>query len=153
MKRHHAVEHPVELRISRDTENLSRIGRANDWAATHLAVIFGVAWTIWAFLTIPLLVLLVPPGVKAVVFYLASGWIQLFALPLMVYVGNKLQRSSDAQSEVMHQSMTHVATVSDIAVDRLDEHTEGGIKAILDRLDQMETALGQQLPASPENDS
>ena len=88
-------------------------GRANDWAATHLAAVFGLCWTIWIFLTVPLLVLLAPSGVKSVVFYLASGWIQLFALPLMVYVGNKLQRSSDAQSEVMHQALTHIATVTD----------------------------------------
>ena len=31
----------------------------------------------------------------------------------MVYVGNKLQRSSDAQSDVIHQALTHIATVSD----------------------------------------
>ena len=43
--------------------------------------------------------------------YYAQSWIQLFALPLFVYVGNKLQRSSDAQSDVMHQALTHIATI------------------------------------------
>ena len=90
-------------------------------------------------MTIPLLVLLVPAGVKAVVFYLASGWIGCFALPLLVYVGNKVQRSSDAQSEVMHQAQTHIAHAVDVAVDRLDTATQGGITEVL---------AGQVLPVS-----
>jgi hypothetical protein len=128
---HPAVQHAVHLRIKRHREGMSRVGLANDWLATHLAVVFGVAWTVWAFMTIPLLVLLAPAGVKAVVFFLSSGWIQLFALPLLVYVGNKVQRSSDAQSEVMHQAQTHIAHAVDVAVDRLDSTTTGGITEVL----------------------
>jgi hypothetical protein len=114
----------VRLRIHRHRAGMGAVGKANDWLATHLAILFGVAWTIWVFLTVPLLVLLAPAGFKSVVFYLASGWIQLFALPLMVYVGNKLQRSSDAQSEVMHQALTHIATVSDQNKTLIEQNTE-----------------------------
>jgi hypothetical protein len=112
-QRHPAVAHPVHLRVARHRGGMGRIRRANDWAATHLAALFGLGATIWLFLTVPLLVLLAPSGVKAVVFYLASGWIQLFALPLMTYIGVKLQRSSDAQSEVIHKALTHIATQVD----------------------------------------
>jgi hypothetical protein len=116
---HPLVAHPVLLRISRHREGMGAVSRVNDWLATHLAALFGLCWTIWVFLTVPLLILLAPSGVKAIVFYLASGWIQLFALPLMVYVGNKLQRSSDAQSEVMHQALTHIAQrVDELAAQR-----------------------------------
>ena len=126
---HPRVQHPIWLRKERHENHLNRAGRVNDWAATHLAAIFGIAWTIWTFMTVPLLVLLFPAGVKNVVFYLASGWIQLFSLPLMIYVGNKLQRSSDAQSDVIHQALTHIATVSDQNQDLLNQvlalHSKG----------------------------
>jgi hypothetical protein len=120
---HPAVKHPVHLRVQRDQGGAGPVVRVNDWAATHLAAVFGVAWTIWVFLTVPLLVLLAPSGVKSVVFYLASGWIQLFSLPLMIYVGNKLQRSSDAQSEVIHTALTHIATVSDQCKTLIEQNT------------------------------
>ena len=42
----------------------------------------------------------------------------------MVYVGNKLQRSSDAQSEVIHQALTHIATVSDQNKTLIEQNTE-----------------------------
>lgn len=131
---HPAVSHPVHLRIARHRTGMGPVGKANDWLATHLAAVFGVAWTIWIFFTTPLLAQFLPPAVQAHFFYYSSGWVQLFALPLMIYVGNKLQRSSDAQSEVMHQALTHVATVSDVAADRLDPATAGGLTVVLDEV-------------------
>ena len=110
---HPAVAHPVHLRIRRHKDGMGPIGRANDWLATHLAVVFGVCWTIWVFFIVPIIAYFLPAGIQGHIFFFSSGWIQLFALPLMVYVGNKLQRSSDAQSDVIHQALTHIATVSD----------------------------------------
>ena len=110
---HPAVPHPVHLRIRRHHDGMGAVGRANDWLATHLAVVFGVCWTIWVFFIVPIVAYFLPAGIQAHIFFFSSGWIQLFALPLMVYVGNKLQRSSDAQSDVIHQALTHIATVSD----------------------------------------
>jgi hypothetical protein len=123
---HPQVPHAGRLRAQRDQAR-TLTGFVNDWAATHLAAVFGLAGTIWVFMTIPLLVLLAPSGIKAVAFYLASGWIQLFALPLMIYVGNKLQRSADAQADAMHQAQTHIAAMVDLAADRLDLSTRGGL--------------------------
>jgi hypothetical protein len=82
-----------------------------------------VCWTIWLFLAVPLLAPYLGATIQAKIFYYASGWIQLFALPLMVYVGNKLQRSSDAQSQVMHDALTHIATVSDQNKQLLEQNT------------------------------
>ena len=42
----------------------------------------------------------------------------------MVYVGNKLQRSSDAQSDVIHQALTHIATIGDQNKQLLEQNTE-----------------------------
>lgn len=106
---HDQVIHPAELLA----KERNAVGRFNDWAATHLAILFGLIWTVWAFIAAPLLVQLFPASVQSRFFFYSSGWIQLFALPLLVYVGNKTQRSSDAQSDAQHQALTHIATTVD----------------------------------------
>jgi hypothetical protein len=106
---HDAVVHPGELIEQPE----SRVARGSEWLASHLALVFGLAATVWVFMTVPLLVLLAPAGVRSVVFYLASGWIQLWALPLFVYTGNRLQKSADAQSDAQHDALTHIATTGD----------------------------------------
>jgi hypothetical protein len=106
---HDAVIHPAEL-LHRER---TWVGKVNDWAATHLAAVFGLVWTVWVFIAAPLLVQAFPQAVQTRFFFYSSGWIQLFALPLLVYVGNKVQASSDAQSDVQHQALTHIATVED----------------------------------------
>ena len=121
---HPAVTHPVHLRIRRHHDGMGAIGKANDWLATRLAVVFGVCWTIWLFLIVPLIAPYLGATAENKIFFYSSGWIQLFALPLMVYVGNKLQRSSDAQSEVIHQALTHIATVSDQNKVLIEQNTE-----------------------------
>lgn len=120
---HPHVKHPVHLRIRKHREGMGSIGRANDWMATHLAVLFGIAWTIWVFFIVPLVAYFLPQGIQNHIFFFSSGWIQLFALPLMVYVGNKLQRSSDAQSDVIHEALTHIATVEDQNAELLAQNT------------------------------
>lgn len=115
MPRHDAVVHPGELIAAARPE--SRVARVNEWFASHLALVFGLAWTVWAFMVIPLLVLLLPAGIRSVVFYLASGWIQLWALPLFVFTGNRLQAAQEAQSEAQHQALTHIANTADLAAD------------------------------------
>ena len=155
---HPAVPHPVHLRIRRHREGMGPVGKANDWLATHLAVVFGVCWTIWVFFIVPLVAYFLPQPIQNHIFFFSSGWIQLFALPLMVYVGNKLQRSSDAQSDVIHQALTHIATESDRSTDLLDLDTAGGLAAVLAELraahadvqslrDILATALGDSAQA------
>lgn len=123
-QQHHAVAHPVHLRNRRHRDGMGPVGKANDWLATHLAVVFGIAWTIWVFFTVPIVAYFLPAKIQNHIFFFSSGWIQLFALPLMIYVGNKLQRSSDAQSEVLHQALTHIATVSDQNKTLIEQNTE-----------------------------
>lgn len=115
---HPAVEHPRQLL---DRANLIRyerravgvVSRYNDFAASHLGLVFGSVWMVWVFFIWPLVADHLGPGVQAQTSYYAQSWIQLFALPLFVYIGNKLQRSGDAQAQAVHQAMTHIAIVSD----------------------------------------
>jgi hypothetical protein len=106
---HPAVHHPNELL----TKEKAWFSRLNDGAASHLAIIFGSVWIVWIFFIWPLLAQHFGMKVQSETSYYAQSWIQLFALPLFVYIGNKLQKSSDAQSDVQHQALTHIAIVGD----------------------------------------
>jgi len=139
LPQHPAVAHPVHLRIRLHRGGMGAIGKANDWLATHLAVVFGVCWTIWVFFIVPVVAYFLPQAIQNKIFFFSSGWIQLFALPLMVYVGNKLQRSSDAQSDVMHKALTHIATVSDQNKTLIEQD-----KKLTGQVHALVTALGEQ---------
>lgn len=115
---HDAVIHPAELLAAGDSER-GPLTRVNDWLASHLAVAFGLVWTVWLFAAAPLLVQLFPQAVQSKFFFYSSGWVQLFALPLLVYVGNKVQKSSDAQSDAQHAALTHIALTLDEVLKRL----------------------------------
>jgi hypothetical protein len=118
--RHRAVPHPRDL-LARHP---GRAAGVNDWLATRLAAVFGLVWTIWVFFTTPILVQFFPKAVQAHFFFYASGWVQLFALPLLVYVGNRVQKSSDAQSDAQHQALTHIASVGDDVKSLIEANTE-----------------------------
>jgi hypothetical protein len=81
----------------------ARAYAGQDYLATKLALLFGFGWTIWVFFIIPLAAPAFSPRIQAQIFYFASGWVQLFALPLMVYVSNKIQASADKTTEAQQQ--------------------------------------------------
>lgn len=128
-KSHPAVHHPVALRLKNDLHKyehgwFGRINQINDWLATHLGLVFGSVWVVWLFFIWPLIAQYMGSDIENKTSYYAQSWVQLFALALFVYIGNKLQRSSDAQSESMHQALTHVAIVSDQNKELIEQNTE-----------------------------
>lgn len=126
---HPSVGHPVVLRLKDDLKRYERglwgkVSQGNDWLATHLGLVFGSVWIVWLFFIWPIIAQFMGTEVGSKTSYYAQSWVQLFALPLFVYIGNKLQRSSDAQSDVIHQALTHIATVSDQSQQLLEQNTE-----------------------------
>jgi thiol:disulfide interchange protein len=109
VRQHDAVVHPREL-LAAEKRAVSRL---NDWAATHLAAFFGLVWTVWFFIIWPLASLLLPKSLQSVAFFISSGWIQLWALPLLNYVGNRTQDLQSAQSDAQHVALTHLANTVD----------------------------------------
>lgn len=83
----------------------------DDWLADRLAVVFGSTWTTVTFMVIPLLALLLPTAEQQIVFFLASGWIQLWALPLLNYAQNKAEVMRFAKADADHQALValHIA--------------------------------------------
>jgi hypothetical protein len=81
----------------------------------------------------------VPPfltraGLILIVAWIAQTFIQLVLLSVIM-VGQSVQSAaSDARSEGTYKD-------TETILDRLDIHTEGGLKAILDRIEALEAAL------------
>lgn len=124
MSGHPAVTHPVRLRRQRHRDGWGRLRRADDTALTGLSWVFGWPVTVWLFFAIPLVARFLGAAFQSQFFYYSSGWLQLFALPLLTYMSNKLQRSSDAQSEVLHEALSHVAVVGDQNGRLIEQNTE-----------------------------
>lgn len=123
MRHHPHVQHPSEYMVHAE----GKVAVFNNWAVSHLAAFMGMVWTIWCFLIYPLVLLALPAEVKNVGFYIASGWIQLWALPLFVYVGNKLQQSQNAQSDAQHVALTSIAN----KIEDIDRTVEEIYKLVL----------------------
>ena len=77
---------------------------------------------------------LVKASLIALVSWIAQTYIQLVLLSVIIVGQNIQSAASDARA-------TKTFEDTEIVVDRLDERTAGGIKTILDRIDQLEARL------------
>jgi len=73
---------------------------------------------------------LTKPGLILIVAWIAQTFIQLVLLSIIMVGQNVQSIASDARSERTYEDAVTI-------LDRLDLNTEGGLKAILDRLDQV----------------
>jgi hypothetical protein len=85
---------------------------------------------------------LVAVGLIALVAWVAQTFLQLVLLSIIIVGSNLGQTASDARAAKQFEDVEALRVGMAAALDRLDEHTEGGIKAILD-------AIGDKLPPSP----
>jgi hypothetical protein len=77
------------------------------------------------------------PGLILIVAWVAQTFIQLVLLSIIMVGQNVQSIASDARSQHTYDDAEQIKTAVLAALDRLDEHTEGGIKTLLDRLDQI----------------
>ena len=77
---------------------------------------------------------LVKASLIALVSWIAQTYIQLVLLSVIIVGQNIQSAASDARAAKTFED-------TELLVDRLDEHTAGGIKTLLDRLDQIQACL------------
>lgn len=77
---------------------LKSLKKVNDWAAFKLAAIYGAAITIWIFAVYSLLGALVSNETQNHMLYWSNA-AQLVFCPLMVYVGNQINKSHKENSK------------------------------------------------------
>jgi len=137
---HPAVIHPREL-LHKQAPLTYRdilapgahfIVRWNTKLAFAVAAAYGAAVTIWLFTGYTLLGVVRPSWLTALLFW--SNGVQLVFCAVMTFVGNVISRQQQAKNEADHAAQTHIATVVDVAADRLDTSTKGGITSVLDEV-------------------
>jgi hypothetical protein len=86
------------------------------------------------------------PGGEGIIAWIAQTFLQLVLLSVIMVGQNVQSLAADARSANTYKD-------AETILDRLDLHTQGGLKAILDRLDEIAppvTALGNAPGAPPQ---
>jgi hypothetical protein len=112
----------------------------NSKVAVLLTRVVGTMWAFWVFNGIALVSL--PTAIQTgnltvIINWVSSNWIQLILLPALM-VGQNLQNiAADARTAKMFDDIEKVKADMATAIDRLDTHTQGGIKEVLDAVDRI----------------
>ena len=112
---HYRVKHPNELLKGSG----GVVKKANDWAAFRLAALYGAALTIWLFAIYSTLGVVFSKYQVTLLYW--SNAAQLVFCPLMVYVGNLLDKKAKAKADADHEAMTHIATTADAILEAVKE--------------------------------
>ena len=130
----HRVLHP----------NLRSLGKAireangvNAKVAVFVTNMVGTMWCAYAFTALALIGLpaALKPGGEGIIAWIAQTFLQLVLLSVIMVGQNVQSVAADARAENTFRD-------TEVILDRLDIHTEGGLKAVLDRIAELETRLG-----------
>lgn len=111
--------------------------------AVLITRLVGTMWCAYLFTVIALIGLppALKPGGEGVVSWIAQTFLQLVLLSVIMVGQNVQSLAADARAENTFKD-------AEAILDRLDVHTQGGLKAILDRLDELVPAAGSASPQS-----
>jgi hypothetical protein len=112
----------------------------NAKVAVVLTRVVGTMWCFWLFNGIALVSLqsaIHSGNLTVLINWVSSNWIQLILLPALM-VGQNLQNvAADARSAKMFDDIEKVKSDVTTALDRLDTHTRGGLKDVLDAVERL----------------
>ena len=124
--------HPTPRMIK---EAMGEVDGFNAKFAVLITRLVGTMWCAYLFALIALIGLgpALKPGGEGIIAWIAQTFLQLVLLSVIMVGQNVQSISSDARAERTFKDAESI-------LDRLDLHTEGGLKAILDRLDEIAPA-------------
>ena len=134
VKVHLHAREAISLRGLRD--QVKRADGINAKIAVFLTNIVGSMWCAYAFAIIALIGLpaALRPGGEGIISWIAQTFLQLVLLSVIMVGQNVQGVASDVRSQ-----HTYEDTV--LILDRLDIHTQGGIKDLADRIDELEAKI------------
>jgi hypothetical protein len=128
---HHLAKalHPTPRALK---QAMGEVDGFNAKLAVLITRLVGTMWCAYLFTVIALIGLgpALKPGGEGIIAWIAQTFLQLVLLSVIMVGQNVQSLAADARAE---NTFTDVQMV----LDRLDIHTQGGIKAILDRLDEV----------------
>jgi hypothetical protein len=123
---------------------MGEVDGVNAKVAVLITRLVGTMWCAYLFAGIALLGLgpALKPGGEGIIAWIAQTFLQLVLLSVIM-VGQNVQSlaSDDRSARTYHDA--------EIILDRLDAHTAGGIKAILDRIDEIAPRVQDGAHSSP----
>jgi len=127
---HRKAHGPVKVADQHPQGNA--IVRFNTRLAIWITKIVGSMWCAYAFAALDLVSLpdAIRGGTSTLISWIAQTFLQLVLLSIIMVGQNVQSIASDARAERTYEDAVTI-------LDRLDANTEGGIKTILDRLDQI----------------
>jgi hypothetical protein len=137
VKTRHHMGQAISLRGLR-----SEVTRANGFnakIAVFLTNIVGSMWCAYAFGVLALLGLrpALRPGGEGLIAWIAQTFLQLVLLSVIMVGQNVQSEASDVRSQHTYDDTVQI-------LDRLDIHTQGGLKDLADLIDRLEAAVKPQ---------
>jgi len=137
VKARHHIKQAISLRgLAAEVKVADGI---NAKIAVFLTNIVGSMWCAYVFGIIALLGLrpALKPGGEGIVAWIAQTFLQLVLLSVIMVGQNVQSVASDLRSQHTYDDTLEI-------LDRLDVHTEGGIKVLADRLDELEAKISSR---------
>jgi hypothetical protein len=137
VKTHRHISQAISLRGLR--AEVEKADGINAKIAVFLTNIVGSMWCAYVFAVIALIGLppALRPGGEGIIAWIAQTFLQLVLLSVIMVGQNVQSVASDVRSQHTYDDTVQI-------LDRLDIHTEGGLKDLADRIDSLESAIQQQ---------
>src|SRR5580704_10877239 len=137
VKTRHHIGQAISIRGLR--AEVARANGVNAKIAVFLTNIVGSMWCAYVFAVIALIGLrpALKPGGEGIIAWIAQTFLQLVLLSVIMVGQNVQSVVSDIRSQHTYDDTVKI-------LDRLDIHTEGGLKDLADLIDDLETAMKQQ---------
>jgi hypothetical protein len=136
VKAHHLIGQAISLRGLR--ADVDRANGFNAKIAVFLTNLVGSMWCAYVFAGIALLGLrpALKPGGEGIIAWIAQTFLQLVLLSVIMVGQNVQSQASDLRSQHTYDDTVEI-------LDRLDIHTQGGLKDLADRIDALEANLSK----------
>src|SRR3984957_9745172 len=136
VKIHHHIGQAISLRGLR--AEVKRADGINAKIAVFLTNIVGSMWCAYVFAVIALIGLppALKPGGEGIIAWIAQTFLQLVLLSVIMVGQNVQSVASDIRSQ-------HTYDDTVLILDRLDVHTDGGLKDLSDRIDALAAKISR----------
>ena len=137
VKARHLIGQAISVRGLRG--DVQRANGINAKIAVFLTNIVGSMWCAYLFGAIALVGLgpALQPGGEGIIAWIAQTFLQLVLLSVIMVGQNVQSQASDLRSQHTYDDTVEI-------LDRLDVHTDGGLKDLADRIDALEASLKGQ---------
>ena len=142
---------PVHLRATDHLPAGNPVTRFNKWVAVQVSRGVGTMWCAYIFAGIALygLPAALRPGGEGLVSWIAQTFLQLVLLSVIIVGQNIQSQASDARAAKTFEDVESVKGDIATALDRLDLHTQGGLKDILDAVHGVTLQASQERRVGP----